>query len=279
MAPQWILLYKTLGNIHTVLPPHEGIIFRCLFTHTKKPLYSLIALSTLPSSSLLTQVKPPNPPSPTTSPNLHPPTMDTLPFELLLGILDNLPPSHSKDARLTSRRFNAALAKPTFGVLASFVDPFVALSTLRQRAANWQRRPRVIWSPNCSVPDGLPIPESFLLAMYAALGGTSWPCSSLGSAAYDGGQSRRSSDSSLASMYSDASSSQESDDEWGSGGTDLERLTATNIGKFLGRKDLTEGTLRQALFRYAIFLSYGYSGQGEAPQLWVMSSKQWNDRR
>ncbi|ETS06769.1 hypothetical protein M419DRAFT_68136 [Trichoderma reesei RUT C-30] len=170
--------------------------------------------------------------------------MDSLPFELITQILTHLPRHDLPSARLTCHAFNAALAKPTFSVLASFVDPAVAQQTIEHIAADLSRRPKAIWSPGCSVPRGLPVPESFLSAMRAALRG--------------------------AEEYSDAGS-----DITTYSGAEGEKITAENFGRSIGMDEVTEDVLRQALFRYALYLSYVYTGEGEAPQLWVMNSKKW----
>ncbi|PTB57063.1 hypothetical protein M431DRAFT_80293 [Trichoderma harzianum CBS 226.95] len=163
--------------------------------------------------------------------------MNSLPFELVSQILTNLPPSSYKSARLTCQAFNAALAKPTFTTLATFIDPNTAQQTIEKLAADLNRRPKAIWSPGCSVPRGLPVPESFLFAMHVALRGTP-------------------------DVVSEADS-----------------VTAWNFGSTVGMDDVTEETLRQALFRYSLYLSYIYDGEGEAPQLWVMNSKKWAQQR
>ncbi|EHK24278.1 uncharacterized protein TRIVIDRAFT_121357, partial [Trichoderma virens Gv29-8] len=157
--------------------------------------------------------------------------MDSLPFELVSQILQNLPQGDYKSARLTCQAFNAALAKPTFTTLATFIDPAIAQETIEKMAADLSRRPKAIWSPGCSVPKGLPVPESFLFAMHVALRGTP----------------------------------EESDV-----GSEMS-VTARDFGRSIGMDELTEETLRQALFRYSLYLSYIYSGEGEAPQLWVMN--------
>lgn len=59
----------------------------------------------------------------------------------------------------------------------------------------------------------------------------------------------------------------------------VEELAAWNFGRTIGMDDLTEDLLRQAMFRYALYLSYVYTGKGEAPQLWVMNSKKWGQHR
>ncbi|KAH6610056.1 hypothetical protein Trco_000076 [Trichoderma cornu-damae] len=166
--------------------------------------------------------------------------MDSLPFELVSHILSNLPPADYKSARLTCRAFNDALAKPTFNTLATFIDPAFAQQTMERTAADLSRRPKSIWSPGCSVPAGLPVPQSFLFAMHVALRGT--PCPG-------------------------AASSRDSS------------FTAGNFGRSIGMDDLTEDLLRQAMFRYALYLSYTYGGEGEAPQLWVMNPKRWGQQR
>ncbi|OAA55413.1 Cyclin-like F-box [Cordyceps fumosorosea ARSEF 2679] len=43
----------------------------------------------------------------------------------------------------------------------------------------------------------------------------------------------------------------------------------------LARAEVDKQTLRQTLFRYALYKSYFYDGEGEAPQLWVMHSAKW----
>ncbi|KAJ3463101.1 hypothetical protein MRS44_007887 [Fusarium solani] len=103
-------------------------------------------------------------------------TMDTLPPEILLQILHHLPSPAVKHARLTSRTFNAILAKRTFEKLVSFLDPDVAQRTLATISRDPQRRRRrpSIWSPCCSVPKNLPIDEAFLMALWAGLRGDSW---------------------------------------------------------------------------------------------------------
>lgn len=192
--------------------------------------------------------------------------MDSLPFELVSQILTLLPPTDYKSARLTCHAFNDALAKPTFSTLASFVDPATAQTTLETIAADLNRRPKAIWSPGCSVPKGLPVPESFLFAMHVALRGT--PCPSPAS-------SRASSISSASgASWSDA---EDSDDTMSV--ADGESVTAWNFGRSIGMDDLTEDLLRQAMFRYALYLSYVYGGEGEAPQLWVMNAKRWGVQR
>ncbi|KAL9563848.1 hypothetical protein ACKAV7_012020 [Fusarium commune] len=102
--------------------------------------------------------------------------MDALPKEILIQILENLPSSALKQARLTSRTFNNILAKHTFKVLVSFLDSKVAQSTLLAVAYNPERRWKQpsIWSPRCSVPQNLRINETFLMALWAGLRGDSW---------------------------------------------------------------------------------------------------------
>ncbi|RFU76157.1 hypothetical protein TARUN_6099 [Trichoderma arundinaceum] len=189
--------------------------------------------------------------------------MDSLPFELVSQILNQLPPAEYKSARLTCHAFNDALAKPTFHTLASFIDPATAQNTIEKIAADLSRRPKAIWSPGCSVPKGLPVPESFLFAMHVALRGT--PCPSPAT-------SRASSISSASGAWSDGEDSDVASVEG-------EGVTAWNFGRSIGMDDVTEDTLRQALFRYALYLSYIYGGEGEAPQLWVMNSKRWEQHR
>lgn len=165
--------------------------------------------------------------------------MDTLPPEILLQILHHLPPPAVKHARLTSRTFNAILAKRTFERLVSFLDPDVAQRTLAAISRDPQRRRRrpSIWSPHCSVPKNLPIDEAFLMALWAGLRGDSWAVERAG---LDGG-------------------SRLDVDGWQSG---------------VGRDDIAEEELREALFRYALYLSYvdeSESGK-DAPQAWVFDA-------
>ncbi|OAA37805.1 Cyclin-like F-box [Beauveria brongniartii RCEF 3172] len=54
-----------------------------------------------------------------------------------------------------------------------------------------------------------------------------------------------------------------------------EEVSMAVVLQRLGRPELNEDTLRQALFRYALHKSYVYDGEGEAPQLWVMNSTKW----
>ncbi|KAL6880827.1 hypothetical protein J3F83DRAFT_719967 [Trichoderma novae-zelandiae] len=221
--------------------------------------------------------------------------MDSLPFELITQILAHLPQPDLPAARLTCHAFNAALAKPTFSTLASFADPAVAQRTLERLAADLSRRPRAIWSPGCSVPRGLPVPGGFLAAMRVALRGPAWPgpgpASSGPSSVSFGPLSSRAPSSISSSSSSSSSSSAGSSAAWSDDGedsdagsdittyTDGERVTAENFGKSIGMDELTEDVLRQALFRYALYLSYVYRGEGEAPQLWVMNSKKWAAQR
>ncbi|KAL6910180.1 hypothetical protein GGI43DRAFT_3326 [Trichoderma evansii] len=191
--------------------------------------------------------------------------MDSLPFELVSQILTNLSPTDYKSARLTCHAFNDALAKPTFTTLATFIDPITAKSTIEHIASDLTRRPKAIWSPGCSVPKDLPVAESFLFAMHRALRGTACPSTSPCS-------SRASSVSSVNGAWSDSEDSEDSE-----GG--VEELAAWNFGRTIGMDDLTEDMLRQAMFRYALYLSYVYTGEGEAPQLWVMNSKKWAQHR
>ncbi|EGX93753.1 Cyclin-like F-box [Cordyceps militaris CM01] len=179
-------------------------------------------------------------------------TMDTLPVELFSEILSYLPPASRASARLTSRPFNAVLARSTFARLRAFLDdPDAAQAALRHTLHDLPRRPRALWSPNCSVPEGLPLPRSFLRAVCAALGGAP-PL-----------------------LLLDAS------DESGSDESEMEMPLEEDEGgvaamlQRLRRPDIDHYRLRQALFRYALYKSYVYDGEGEAPQLWVMNSAKW----
>lgn len=193
--------------------------------------------------------------------------MDSLPFELVSQILTHLPATDYKSARLTCHAFNDVLAKSAFTTLATFIDPTTAKSTIERIASDLTRRPKAIWSPGCSVPKDLPVAESFLFAMHRALRGTACPSSSPCS-------SRASSVSSVNGAWSDGEDAEDSD-----AGLVEEELAAWNFGRTIGMDDLTEDMLRQAMFRYALYLSYVYTGKGEAPQLWVMNSKKWGLHR
>lgn len=212
--------------------------------------------------------------------------MDSLPFELITQILTHLPPHDLPSARLTCHAFNAALAKQTFSTLASFVDPAVAQQTIEQLAADLSRRPKAIWSPGCSVPRGLPVPDSFLSAMRLALKGPAATPSPSYSQSSPSPSSMARSPSISSSSSSSSLSAAWSDGEESDAGSDIttysiegEKITAENFGKSIGMDEVTEDVLRQALFRYALYLSYIYTGEGEAPQLWVMNSKKWAQQR
>ncbi|UNI20722.1 hypothetical protein JDV02_006787 [Purpureocillium takamizusanense] len=195
--------------------------------------------------------------------------MESLPPELLCEIFANLPPTSRKNARLASRRFNAALVarQPSsmFRTLVSFIDPAVALATLEAAAADLTRRPRSIWSPACGVPANLPVPRSFLLAVYLAISGRPWE------------DRRRPVRPGVGSCEDSESSEGESvyGSEGSVAGSNECEMSACSLGRILGREDITADALRQALFRYALYLSYSYDGAGEAPQLWVCNAKLW----
>lgn len=191
--------------------------------------------------------------------------MDSLPFELVSQILTHIPPTDYKSARLTCHAFNDVLAKSTFDILATFVDPTTAKSTIERIASDLTRRPKAIWSPGCSVPKDLPVAESFLFAMHRALRGTACPSTSPCS--------------SRASSVAWSDDSEEDSEDSDAGPAEEEELAAWNFGRTVGMDDLTEEMLRQAMFRYALYLSYVYTGAGEAPQLWVMNSKKWAQHR
>lgn len=213
--------------------------------------------------------------------------MDTLPVEIFTEILRHLPPSSQQSARLTSRQFNIVLAPSTFAKLRTFIDPNMAMTTLhttlRHMSCHDGGRRAAVWSPNCSVPTGLPLPRSFLNAMYAALAGQPWQH---GGEAYPAVMRQR---YTLVDS-SDDSSSDESEhevmtdrtiedavlykkDQYGQGSEADGMCTAVVLQRL--RPDINEDVLRQALFRYALYKSYTYEGEGEAPQMWVMNSKKW----
>ncbi|KAK7415401.1 hypothetical protein QQX98_005940 [Neonectria punicea] len=155
--------------------------------------------------------------------------MDRLPFEVLVEILHHLPLQTCQTVRLTSRTINAILSKRTFGLLVSFIDPQTAQVTVTALAKDLRRRRRrSIWSPECAVPKGLRIPESFLLAVWAGLRGESWVPT----------------------------------------GTDT-TLTVVALQKGVDRDDATEDVLREALFRYALYLSYLSRDDAVTPHSWV----------
>ncbi|KAF4972169.1 hypothetical protein FSARC_1199 [Fusarium sarcochroum] len=161
--------------------------------------------------------------------------MDTLPAEILYHILDYLPSSAVKQARLTSRTFNSILTKRTFEVLVSFLDPAVAQSTLLAISRDPERRRRrpSIWSPRCSVPSDLPIDDAFLMALWAGLRGESWAVE------MDGNR---------------------------------DTLDVNSLQNGVGRK-IREEDLREAQFRYALYLSYMSECEKEqdVPQAWVFN--------
>ncbi|KAJ2969183.1 hypothetical protein NQ176_g8804 [Zarea fungicola] len=64
-----------------------------------------------------------------------------------------------------------------------------------------------------------------------------------------------------------------SKDQHGQGSEEDGMCTAGVLQRL--RPDINEDMLRQALFRYALYKSYTYEGEGEAPQMWVMNSKKW----
>lgn len=152
--------------------------------------------------------------------------MDSLPSELVTQVLEFLPPSSLKNARLTCRCFNSIIPSSDFTLLASFLDPAVAVSTIEAAASDLTRRPRSIWSPRCSVPDHLEIPESFLVALRIGLLGIK----------------RTSGD---------------------------EVLTLEKLGK----KELSEDLVRQAMFRWVLYLSYTCETESQGAHMWVLCPK------
>lgn len=115
------------------------------------------------------------------------------------------------------------------------------------------------------MPDGLPIPQSFLLATYLALQGKQWRALPIKTQT----NSREWDSDSGISL---------SDDET-DGYADDQDLTFEKVVEELGRNDITEDSLRLAMFRYALYLSYSYPGPGEAPSLWVFDQKVWVDKQ
>jgi hypothetical protein len=164
-------------------------------------------------------------------------TIHSVPPEILNEILRYLPSSEGKTARLVSRRFNHALAKTTFSLLVSFLDPDVAMNTLQDLASDLSRRPTSIWSPHCSVPQDLPLQQSFLRAAYAGLSGSPW----------------------------------RPDVEFEGSGT----IDADSFSSRLGRHDITEAVLRDAMFHYALYLSYTHKQIGRSVRLRIHNNKLW----
>lgn len=161
--------------------------------------------------------------------------MDKLPLELVEEILHYVPSSSVPTARLTSRTFNAVLSRRAFSVLLSFIrDPVAAKATLARTARDPARRTRAIWSPHCLVPERLPVTESFLLALWVALHrGESWSPSSA--------EPRLT----------------------------VEALQASLDAVETADLKVTPGTLRDTMFRYALYLSYVNRDEKVAPQSWV----------
>ncbi|PHH85843.1 hypothetical protein CDD83_11101 [Cordyceps sp. RAO-2017] len=185
--------------------------------------------------------------------------MDKLPAEVVYEILRHVPPSCRKAARLASRRFSAVLAKQSFPLLPAFLDADVAQSILELTLAEMSPRPHSVWSPRCSVPDKLPLPQSFLLALYVALAGHSWWPTT--------GHAKSTGSDEESGDENDVGSERKEPDGVG--------ITVQRLGKRLAREDVTEEGLRRAMFRYALYLSYHYDGKGEAPQLWVFDEQLW----
>lgn len=155
--------------------------------------------------------------------------METLPYELLSEILGHLTPTSRKTARLACRTFNSILIRDQFRLLASFLDPAVSLAVCEASSCDPARRPAVVWSPRCSVPKSLPIPESFLLALYVGVANKQWkrPDMTVGDIS-----------------FKDLSS-------------------ATEFG------GITEENVTQAYFRYALYLSYNRQYDGAQSDVWV----------
>ncbi|KAG5967121.1 hypothetical protein E4U58_002286 [Claviceps cyperi] len=193
--------------------------------------------------------------------------MNSLPSELLLQILSHLPPSSYPPVRLTSRLLNAFLSPLVSPSLPAFLDPDSAqhllAKSLREARA---RNVTSVWSPLCCVPAGLPIPRSFLLALCLALRGRQWV---KGGRAHNmdedkkGQALRWESDSAIGGMGFEGE------------GEEDEEMTVEKLAEVTGREDLRVEVVRQAMFRYALYLSYVYEGVGEAPSLWVFDEKAW----
>ena len=153
--------------------------------------------------------------------------METLPPELVTQILHCLPPASLKTARLTCRCFNSMVPSPDFNLLASFIDPAVAVATIEAAASDLTRRPKSIWSPRCSVPEHLDIPESFVVALNIGL-------------------ARR--------------------------GLCLENGRLWSLGKS-EEHGVREYEVRQALFRWVLYLSYTSETEADVAHMWVVSPK------
>ena len=182
--------------------------------------------------------------------------MNSLPTEILETILvTHLPPSAYTAARLTCRTFNTILTPFSFPLLALFADTAMngeaKLQALVQRHASeaqLRRSSHVIWSPHCSVPQDLVVPEGFLLALHAGLRGRSW-CAPRGATRAD---------------------------EWdGDSGYDSESGSEENDLKMelSGAWGHDDKMLKEILFRYVLCLSYRCEDMGEAPHRWVLDPK------
>lgn len=167
-------------------------------------------------------------------------------------------------ARLTCRAFNDILAKDAFKTLKLFLqNPKSTQKRLCDAVAAMPGRPRAIWSPRCSTPAGLPISKSFLLAISTALEGTKH---------HTPLHLRRDS----AWSDSDSDSSSDGDDLSEAGRSSrYEPNKVQEILQIIGQPGMSQDDLRQVMFHYALFLSYSYQGEGEAPQTWVMHANQW----
>ncbi|KAG6037649.1 hypothetical protein E4U19_001896 [Claviceps sp. Clav32 group G5] len=195
--------------------------------------------------------------------------MNSLPPELLLQILSHLPPSSYPPVRLTSRLLNALLSPLAFPSLPAFLDPESAQNLLAKSLREARaRNVTTVWSPLCCVPTGLPIQRSFLLALYLALRGRQWV---EGDRAHNMGEEteekalRWESDSAIGGMGFEGEGEGEEDDE----------MTVEKLAEVTGRENLRVEVVREAMFRYALYLSYVYGGTGEAPSLWVFDEKAW----
>ncbi|KAG5995969.1 hypothetical protein E4U52_007525 [Claviceps spartinae] len=199
--------------------------------------------------------------------------MNSLPPELLLQILSHLPPSSYPPVRLTSRLLNALLSPLAFPSLPAFLDPDSAQNLLAKSLREARaRNVTSVWSPLCCVPAGLPIPRSFLLALYLALRGRQW---------VEGGEVHKmdgeteekalrwESDSAIGGMGFEGEGENEGEED------EDEEMTVEKLAEVTGREDLRVEVVRKAMFRYALYLSYIYGGVGEAPSLWVFDEKAW----
>jgi hypothetical protein len=191
-------------------------------------------------------------------------TLSSLPPELVTHIVSYLDPADCTHARLTSKLFNTILASRVFRLLPSFLDPVSAKYTLRATLAAFSRRPRSIWSPDCSVPQSLPIQDGFLLAMYVAMTGKSIPLP---------GEELDLSNARMWQQREPILEAKEPTIEVENAKQGM--LTVERLAKELGNTMLTEEVVRAAMFRYMLFLSYVNHDRATGTEVWTVSSSLW----